>query len=381
VRSSARKAVRVITFILLAALALPAQEPTASLEARTPVAPEQVLAWQLEGLTPEEIQDEVKQRGLTEHPEEALLSALSAAGADAETVRTVRQTKAPKKIWKLGLRLPSPTDYLYEIAGAILFNDAARAFQTIELEAEKQPRNADVHLIYARLARGQEDWITAYGQVTEAIALNPEFPYAHGFRSTICYHAQLRECAMREAELFVKLRPDDAAAHIVLGQAREMLGRNKEALQAYAQAEKLHPAYSAVYAGKGAAYWQMGEFERAVESYEQAIRMDKGNVEYYGGLAQVYLAKGDAKRAVEQLKKAKELAPDRPEILFALGNAYLAGEHYDAAIREYQEMIGLAPDSEVARVQLAKALRAQGREEEAEREAIGPQTQGPLKPR
>jgi tetratricopeptide (TPR) repeat protein len=371
----------VIAILLFAALSLPAQDSRKLSETMEPVAPAQVLAWHLEGLTGEEIRDELNRHGLTERPDEALLSALSAAGADAETIRFVQQTKAPRKIWKLELRLPSPTDYLYEIAGAILFNDRQRALERILAEAEKQPQSADVHLIYAQIARGEQDWITAYGQATQAVVLNPGSPYAHGLRSTICYHSFLRECALREAQEFVRLRPEDASAYIVLGHAQEMLRNYGAALQAFAEAKELHPAYGAIYAGEGACYWRLAAFEKAVKAYEEAIRRDERNVEYYGELAQVYLTEGDAGRAIEVLKKAKELAPDRLEILMALGNAYLVAKRYDSAVEEYRELLDQAPDAEAARAQLIQALLAQGHKSEAERVAIEPQAQDLLMPR
>lgn len=53
--------------------------------------------------------------------------------------------------------------------------------------------------------------------------------------------------------------------------------------------------------------------------------------------------------------------------MLALGDAYLVGEQYPAAIRKYREVLEGAPDLEIARTQLAKALRADGRGEEADR--------------
>lgn len=55
-----------ITLALLAALTFSPQQNITKPETKEPVAPEQVLAWQLEGLTQEEIQEEVKAHGLTE---------------------------------------------------------------------------------------------------------------------------------------------------------------------------------------------------------------------------------------------------------------------------------------------------------------------------
>jgi tetratricopeptide (TPR) repeat protein len=354
------KAALVITLALLVVLALP---PQISQNDTTPVPPMQVLAWQLEGLTQEEIREEVSARGLTECADEPLLSALSAAKADEATIRVVRHAKAPCTVWKLGLRLPSPTDYLYELAGSVLWGDWDHALQTMQIEVNKQPRNPDVHLIYAHLLHMSEDWIRAYGECTLAVKLAPESPYTHAQRSTICYHSQLPECAMGEALLFVKLRPQDAAAYITLAHARELQGHDDEALAAYNEAKRLHPGYAEIHAGFGRIYGRAGEFEKAAAAFEEAIRLDDKDAEYHGELAQLYEAEGLASQAVEQWKQAKELQP-RPNFSLALANAYVAAQRYSDAIREYQELLENA--LEEVRPKLAAALRAVGRNAEAE---------------
>jgi Flp pilus assembly protein TadD len=357
----------VITFFLLAALPFPQPQRNAAEEVKpTPVAPEQVLAWQMEGLTQEEIREEVRTRGLTEYPEIAVLSALSAAGADEETIRAIRATKAPKKIWKLGLRLAAPTDYLYEIVGAMIRNDPEAASAAIQDAAEKQPRNPDVHLIYAFLAQHQGDWIQAYAESTRAASMVPAWPYAHGLRSAICSHSGLSDCAVREARIFVKLRPQDAAAYIALGRGLETHGNFVESLDAYREAQRLHAGYSAIYEGMGRVFAQIGESDKAAVAFEQAIKMENGNApDYSCQLAQLYLAEGDAQKAIATLQQAKQQNPERLDVLLALGNAYAIDKQYAVAIREFRSVLTAHPDSEPAREQLADALRASGRDEEA----------------
>lgn len=359
-----RKAGFVFTLLLYAMFAMPAQLSTANSEVNTPVAPEQVLAWQLEGLTQEEIRGEVSRRGLAECAEASLLNALSAAGAELETVRVVRHAKAPCTVWKLDLRLPRPTDYLYEVAGAVMWSDWEYALRTMEAEVSTQPRDPDVRMIHAHLLSRSEDWITAYGETTEAVRLAPESPYGHALRSTVCYHSGLVECSLREASVFVKMRPDDASAYIVLGRANELQGDDEEALKAYNEAQRLHAGYAEIFAGFGSVYARRGEFEKAVEAFAEAIRLDGEKAEYYAEVAQIYGAEEHWHDAIENWKKAKELEP-RPGILLALGNAYLANGQTGAAVREYQELLQIAPHTEGARDQLVKALRAEGREAEA----------------
>jgi hypothetical protein len=52
----------VITFVLLAALSFPSAQNNENPNVSSPSTPEQVLVLQLEGLTQEEIQEEVRQR-------------------------------------------------------------------------------------------------------------------------------------------------------------------------------------------------------------------------------------------------------------------------------------------------------------------------------
>lgn len=196
----------------------------------------------------------------------------------------------------------------------------------------------------------------AYEEVTEAVALAPQSPYAHALRSTVCYHSRLPECAVHEAMVFVKLRGEHAAAYMVLGNAREIQGQDGEALQAYMEAKRLHDGYAEIYAGLGSVYARGGQFEKAVGAFDEAIRLDGNEAEYYGELAQVYQAEGYMRQAIKNWKKAKELAPERSEILLALANAYLVAEHYPEAIRGYRELLEKAPELDSVRVFLCFVL-------------------------
>jgi tetratricopeptide (TPR) repeat protein len=276
-----------IAFLLLAALAFPPRQSTAQPHTSPPVEPEQVLAWQLEGLAQEEIREEVSARGLTEYPEIALLSALSAVGADAETIRVVQHAKGPRARWKLALKLPKPSDYLYEVAGALLWHDWEHALLTMQNAITAQPRDPDVHLVYAHLLSAVGDWIAAYGAATKAVALVPDWPYAHALRSTICYHSQIPQCALREAAAFLKLRPHDAVAYVALGHAECLQGNFAEALQAFEEAKRLNADYSEIYEGMGQVYGREREFEKATVAFEQAIRLGGQRADYRRELRRV----------------------------------------------------------------------------------------------
>lgn len=363
-----------LTLLLFAAISFAQQQDLPKNHEKTPVQPEQVLAWQLEGLTQEEIREEVAEHGLASYPDIAFLSALSAAGADGETIRVVQHAPGPRNRWGLSLRVPKPTDYLYEMAGAVMWNDWQRAIRTMQAEMERQPRDPDVRLVYAHVLSVEEDWIAAYGAATAAVQLAPQSPYSHATRSTVCYHSHLPECALREALLFVELRPNDAAAYITLGHARQIQGRYDESLEALAKAEKLHDGYAEVHASRGRVYGSMREYEKAVLGFERAVQLDPRNPRYHYEFAQLYFAEGYYRQAIEHLKLVREIAPNWAEAALALGNAYLAQEKYAAAAKEFHDLLEQNPDLVVAREQLVKALRAEGKVQEAEQVLAEPQS-------
>jgi len=365
----------VLTFLLFTAFSFLQQPDTTANHEKTPVPPEQVLAWQLEGLTQEEIREEVCARGLGSYPDIAFLSALSAAGADAETIRVVQHAPGPRNRWGLALRVPKPTDYLYEMAGAVMWNDWQHATLTMQAEVEKQPRDPDVRLVYAHMLSVEEDWIAAYGAATVAVQLAPQSPYTHAARSTVCYHSHLPECAVREAVLFVEARPNDAAAYIALAHARQIQGRYDEALEALAKAEKLHDGYAEIYASRARTYESMREYEKAVQGFEHALQLDPRNPRYQYEFAQLYFAEGYYRQAIEHLRLAREIAPNWADAALALGNAYLAQEKYAAAAKEFHDLLEQNPDLVVAREQLVKALRADGKMQEAEQVLAEPQAE------
>jgi hypothetical protein len=75
---------------MFAVLAIPSQMNPA-IETNRPIQPEELFAWQLGGVTQEEIRAEVNTRGMASRPEESVMEALGWTGADAATIKAVQR--------------------------------------------------------------------------------------------------------------------------------------------------------------------------------------------------------------------------------------------------------------------------------------------------
>ena len=78
-----------------------------------------------------------------------------------------------------------------------------------------------------------------------------------------------------------------------------------------------------------------------------------------------HLSKGMAAQATVPLEKAKAREPEKASIREALGIAYFRIHRYAEAESEFRKMLELAPVDDYAHYALGRALRNQGRHDEA----------------
>ena len=108
---------------------------------------------------------------------------------------------------------------------------------------------------------------------------------------------------------------------------------------------------------------ELGDFGGAAQAYAQVLQQDPDNVKALGGLARVYVAGGEPDRAREILQMAPADAkdPDLDSVRAALALAADA----PADVKQFQDRLAADPADHEARFELAKALSAHGRLDEA----------------
>ena len=107
----------------------------------------------------------------------------------------------------------------------------------------------------------------------------------------------------------------------------------------------------------------LGDLGGAAQAYAQVLQRDPENVKALGGLARVYIAGGEPDRAREILEMAPADAKD-PDLDSVRASLTLAADA-PADVREFQDRLAADPGDHAARLELAKALAAHGRLEDA----------------
>jgi len=113
---------------------------------------------------------------------------------------------------------------------------------------------------------------------------------------------------------------------------------------------------------------QQGRVDEAIESYRKGIELQPLSAFAYNNLGNVLREKGRFKEAIEAYCKSIELEPDFAEAYSNLGKARMDDGQLAAAIEAHRKVVELQPYFGEFHYNLALALRAAGREEEAQKE-------------
>jgi len=168
--------------------------------------------------------------------------------------------------------------------------------------------------------------------------------------------------AMQKA---MELLPDDAEAHINLGNALKSQGRLEDAVVSYSRALEIKPDFAEAHYNLGDVLRDLGRLDDAVASYRQALEIKPDFVEAYGNLGWVLMAQGKLDDAVANYRRALEIKPNDAEAHINLGNALRYSGKLDDALVSYLMAVELKPDFAGAHYNLGNAQRDLGRFDEA----------------
>ena len=138
-----------------------------------------------------------------------------------------------------------------------------------------------------------------------------------------------------------------------LGYALQHLGRQVEALAAYAQAVTLMPDDLDAVMSRGRVLANLRRYTEAAADFAKATRLMPQNPDAWNNLGNVLLDLEREADAVDAYDKALALRPNFAQVLFNKGKALGALERYSEAAACYENALALNPDYEEAKWHLS----------------------------
>jgi protein O-mannosyl-transferase len=147
----------------------------------------------------------------------------------------------------------------------------------------------------------------------------------------------------------VAKRPDNARAHMWLGNYYRETGRGADALAQLSEAVRIEPDNTNARNSLGAAFARQGRTGEAIASYREAIRLDPANALAHNNLGSILAQGASVDEAVEHFREAVRINPDYSSAHHNLARALVRQGLTIEAIEHFETALRLQPDLAAAR--------------------------------
>ncbi len=167
-------------------------------------------------------------------------------------------------------------------------------------------------------------WQNSVALFSQAIRVDPENALAHDLLGAALNDCGRSDEATEQFAVAVRLHPDDANLHYHLGRNLIDAGRFSAAAGHLAAALRKMPDNPVLHNALGAALMLDGKPAAAESEFAQAIKLQPAYAKPYYNLGKALLAEGHAPPAITNFLAALRLEPGWPEALENLARAYAA---------------------------------------------------------
>jgi Flp pilus assembly protein TadD len=163
-----------------------------------------------------------------------------------------------------------------------------------------------------------------------------------------------QQYAELSADLVARLHknPDDAEAHVTLGDICQSYGKTDRAIEEYLKAVALQPGNAKAYYNLGIACMAKGDFRNAHEAFRKTREIDPKQTRACHGMGIASKELGDYEGARREFEEALRLDPSFAPSCFSLGQLYqsVLGDRSKAAMY-WEKYLELRPnDSQASRI-------------------------------
>jgi tetratricopeptide (TPR) repeat protein len=246
------------------------------------------------------------------------------------------------------------TAYVY----AKEYDLAQREFETL---LKTKPNDITAKLMLGSVFVGKNacsQAISLYERILGEAQRQPSIYYNLG----TCYLRERRDAdALREGELYVRAKPQDAKGHVLVCDALYNQKNYPRALSECQAGERLDQVSGAIKGKIGRIYLGTKNYQAAVTYLEQAVAGAKASgqgkdPEMLGALAEAYAAVHASKDKLNAIADELASLSRDPKALAAAGQVYFLAGNDDRATTALQSALSLESNNGVARAGLVKVL-------------------------
>jgi tetratricopeptide (TPR) repeat protein len=199
----------------------------------------------------------------------------------------------------------------------------------------------------------------------EVLRRQPAHLEALTFLSVLAFEQRQPERALELTARALQIGPDNAAVHLIRGQAQSRLRRYEAAVVSYDKAIALRPDFAYAHYHRACALAELGSYRSAVESYDAALAIDPSRAETHAGRG---LALCELRRFEESLAsfdRALTLGAAGAEVHLSRALALIGLRQFETALGSLDRAIAIRPDYSLTHANRGNVLCELERDDDA----------------
>ena len=212
----------------------------------------------------------------------------------------------------------------------------------LESAIRLDPRSS---FLYAKLARALyvlEDYRDAVDACETSLKLNPNNAEAHYLLGVLNFSRRdprSRRTAINEFRKATELKPEHFRAQYYLGSILYEQADYSGAARAYSEMIKVKPYDYKLRTRLGVSYSKSGEIEKAIKELNAAIRLYKDYLDSHFHLAYLYAGQSMNKEAIEECLFVLKRSPGDPSMNLLLAEIYLSMNEFGKAMNRVKGLL------------------------------------------
>lgn len=211
---------------------------------------------------------------------------------------------------------------------------------------ELDPRSAYLRVRLAENLYMLNDIANAISEINIALKLDPNNADAHFLLGSIKYSAvrgtqdaKLLKEAINEFKEAVKSDPEHLKAQYYLASLSYQTGDYAQAAKSYAEMIKLRPYESDIRFRLGVSYSEIGEINKAIDSFKSVTMLREDHIDARFRLANLYARQSRNKEAIDECLTILKRAPGSLDVNLLLAQLYVSESEFDKAILVVDEIL------------------------------------------
>ncbi|MFA6563370.1 MAG: tetratricopeptide repeat protein [Verrucomicrobiia bacterium] len=210
----------------------------------------------------------------------------------------------------------------------------ATALQRVGRELEKNPKQAELRFLQAKVFLAQRDMPQAEAALRKVVEQQPDFHAAYFLLAQIYVNSNQRQKAMEELFAVVAKNPKDFSALMLIGMIYDSEKDYNAAKDVYEKLLAVNPKFGPALNNLAYLYSEhLGQFDKAYELASRARELQPKDPFTADTLGWILYKKGQYSTALNLLRETADKLPAEPEIQF-----HLAMTHYMMGEEEFARM-------------------------------------------